>query len=135
MRGRWTAAGKPVILVAEDEPLIRRWLETVLTKAGYVVLSACDGQEALTLSMGHPSDIPLLVSNIEMPRINGYDLSTRIRETRPGIKVLLISGHTSARLRELASHPDFLQKPFPMEVLLMKLEDMLSTDGPDRAEV
>jgi len=106
------AHSQRVILVAEDEPAIRDLLEKILTQAGYAVIAAADGQEALELSRAYTGNIDLLISDTNMPRMTGPELADHIFGERPKTQVLLMSSNTSTRLVEFAAKHDFLNKPF-----------------------
>src|SRR5258708_9116851 len=100
-----------VILVADDEPLVRNLAGAVLSDAGYRVLNAADGEQALEVSRQYDGSIDFLLTDITMPKMDGIELSLRIVQERPGIKVLMMSGVVSTEL-----DPDqggrFLRKPF-----------------------
>ena len=81
-----------VILVADDEVLIRNLVTLLMQREGYFVLSAADGQEGLELSRKYPGTIDLVITDVQMPRLNGTDLCAHLLEDRPGIKVLVMSG-------------------------------------------
>src|SRR6266571_3140294 len=87
-----------VILLAEDETLVRNVVRAMLTEAGYAVLDAVDGEHALEVSRRYDGSIHMLLSDIKMPRMNGIELSEQISRERPGIKVLLMSGKPSGEL-------------------------------------
>jgi CheY-like chemotaxis protein len=101
-----------VVLLVDDEPQMRTLLRTILVQAGYAVISAADGQEALELSRAYTDAIDLLVSDILMPRMSGTELAEYMHQERPNTNVLLMSGHASAALRQYLSSHDFIQKPF-----------------------
>jgi YesN/AraC family two-component response regulator len=63
-----------------------------MQREGYFVLSAADGQEGLELSRKYPGTIDLVITDVQMPRLNGTDLCAHLLEDRPGIKVLVMSG-------------------------------------------
>jgi len=98
------------ILVVEDETPVRNLVQLLLTRAGYVVISAGDGQEALELSRLYPGKIDLVITDIEMPRMSGSDLAEHIKLERPDTQVLLMSGYASGVLREFATTAHFLRK-------------------------
>src|SRR2546422_910836 len=123
------ASSKLVILLAEDEPLVRNVVRTVLTDAGYQVLDAADGEQALELSRQYSGSIHMLLTDIKMPRMNGLELSNRITKERPGIKVLMMSGKLSGELLVVGKTVDFLRKPFLSKTLRAKLNAMLSSKG------
>ena len=122
-----------VILVAEDDVVVRNLINTVLTRSGYTVLLACDGIEALQISRRHTGQIDLLLSDITMPRLSGLQLVKQLREDRPGLKALLISGRTSSEVAHGNTCFDFLAKPFLPTVLKARIEIILAGDPEDEA--
>jgi len=122
--------GPYVVLVAEDDVLVRNLINTVLVRAGYSVLLAADGEEALQLSRRHSGNVDLLLSDVMMPRMDGITLAARIRDERPGTLALLISGRLSSEIVEANAMFDFLRKPFVPAQLRSKLEEILSRMEP-----
>lgn len=122
-----------VILVAEDDVVVRNLINTVLTRSGYTVLLACDGIEAIQLSRRHTGHIDLLLSDITMPRLSGLELVKLLREDRPGLKALLISGRTSSEVSHGNTSFDFLAKPFLPTTLTTRIETILAGDRKDEA--
>jgi two-component system, cell cycle sensor histidine kinase and response regulator CckA len=120
-----------VILVAEDDPVVRNLINTVLTRSGYAVLLACDGIEAIQISRRHTGPIDLLLSDVTMPRLGGLELVRCLREDRPGLKALLISGRTSSEVAQGNTSFDFLAKPFLPVALKARIEAMLAGDPED----
>jgi two-component system cell cycle sensor histidine kinase/response regulator CckA len=110
----------PTILVAEDDPAVRALVEHILSAAGYTVIAAVDGQEALETAASLPS-IDLLLTDVIMPRLNGPDLADRLRERWPDQPILFMSGFTADVLGERRVHsPEIglLLKPFkPAELV------------------
>ncbi|HEX6913100.1 MAG TPA: PAS domain S-box protein, partial [Longimicrobium sp.] len=84
--------GRGTVLLVEDEETVRRVAERVLSRAGYTVLTAGEGAEAMALSRQHPGIIHVLVTDLVMPRMSGSDLAQRLMAERPGIRVLFMSG-------------------------------------------
>jgi CheY-like chemotaxis protein len=125
--------GPHVVLVAEDDVLVRNLVHTVLMRAGYSVLMAADGEEALELSRRFPGEIHLLLSDVTMPRMNGIRLAEQIRQERPATRALLISGRLSSEIVENNRNFEFLRKPFFPEQLKSKLREVLSRE-PDAIE-
>jgi CheY-like chemotaxis protein len=126
---------KRVILLAEDEKPVRKLLQTILTKAGHVVIVAADGQEALELSRAYNGSIDLVLSDVIMPRMTGRLLAEIIREERPTTRILLMSGHTSGVLHEFAKSRNFIRKPFIPKNLLAKITELLDrSDVPEAPE-
>ena len=113
--------------------VVRNLINTVLTRSGYTVLLACDGIEAIQISRRHTGHIDLLLSDVTMPRLDGLELVKRLRQERPGLKALLISGRTSSELARGNTSFDFLAKPFLPSALKARIEAMLAIDPEDEA--
>jgi PAS domain S-box-containing protein len=107
------------ILLAEDEPRVRLLTQRVLEARGYRVLSATDGQVALQLASDPALTLDLLVTDVVMPGMSGPDLARRLRESRPGLPVVYMSGYADQGLAHEAAATGgaFLSKPFEMEAL------------------
>lgn len=116
---------QPVILVADDDVMIRNLVTLLLQAHGYFVLSASDGQEGLDLSRKYPGAIELLVTDIEMPRLNGMDLCAHLLEERPGMKVIVMSGKEMGEILGKNANLPFLPKPFDGEKLLERVRAIL----------
>jgi two-component system, cell cycle sensor histidine kinase and response regulator CckA len=115
------------ILLAEDEPGVRSLGATVLRMAGSVVLEAGDGTEAIEISRNYAGRIDLLVSDLMMPRMRGTELADRLRATRPGMRVLYITGYA----REAVDGRAFegatsLLKPFSPDQLVQAVSAALA---------
>jgi two-component system cell cycle sensor histidine kinase/response regulator CckA len=82
-----------VVLLVDDEAVIRKLARTVLEGRGYVVLDACDGLEGLELCKAHAGQIDLLLSDVLMPGLGGRELAAGALKMRPGLKILFMSGH------------------------------------------
>lgn len=116
---------QPIILVADDEVMIRNLVTLLLQSAGYVVLSASDGQEGLELSRKYPGTIDLVITDVEMPRLNGMDLVAHLLEERPGIKSIVMSGADMSEITRQNINLQFLPKPFDGEALLARVRAIL----------
>jgi CheY-like chemotaxis protein len=117
------------ILLAEDNDNLRNLLHRVLEGNGFSVLPAADGAEALLLCQQHEGTIDLMVSDIVMPRLNGFQLSEQVRTAHPEIKFLFITGFAEQfpELRELIKYgATILEKPFLPSELLHKVDDTLN---------
>ncbi|HZQ96180.1 MAG TPA: response regulator [Candidatus Sulfotelmatobacter sp.] len=115
-----------VVLVAEDEVVVRNIVCVMLHKEGYEVLSAADGKEALELTREYNGTIDLLLSDVNMPRMDGVSLAEHMIKERPGIRVLLMSGQTSSELRGKNIRLPFMRKPFVSSVFRNKVRDVLN---------
>jgi len=127
------AAGTETVLVAEDEPLVRILARKVLQLAGYDVLVAAGGREALEIAARHDGPIHLLLTDVVMPEMNGRELMQRLAEIRPATRVLYMSGYADeavARHGALDPGTAFIQKPFTPEGLARKVRDVLDAPLP-----
>jgi PAS domain S-box-containing protein len=107
--------GGETILAVEDEDLVRQMVRRVLERAGYTVLTAGDGQEALELFDSHGKHIDLVLTDVVMPRVKGPELAERLALRSPDTPVLFMSGYTDNLLvgGKVMENPDlFLPKPF-----------------------
>jgi two-component system cell cycle sensor histidine kinase/response regulator CckA len=116
------------VLLVEDEPLVRNLLALILMKYGYHVVAASSGEDALNLSRNRLEKIDILVTDIEMPGMNGIKLYKQIREERPETAVLFISGRADCFLESLPESP-FLKKPFGLRQFVEKVAEVLSTSS------
>ena len=117
--------GSATVLVVEDQSIVRRLVVTVLQEAGYRVLAATHAEDALRFE-GEPID--LLLTDVVMPGLSGPDLADRLREDRPGLAVLFMSGYTGApsvRRKIDASGAPLLRKPFKPHALLEMVESLV----------
>ena len=119
-------AHQSVILVADDEPLIRNLVTLLMQREGYFVLSAADGHEGLELSRKYPGLIDLLITDVNMPRMNGTDLCGHLMEERPGIKVLVMSGADMSEIVSQNANMPFLPKPFDGQTLKARVRAILA---------
>jgi signal transduction histidine kinase/CheY-like chemotaxis protein len=122
------AVGEGTVLLAEDQPEVRRLAIRILKSNGYQLLEASNGPEALELSRHYAGPIDLLVTDVVMPEMTGRELADRLRESRPGIKVLYMSGYTAdiiGREGVLDEGVDYLPKPFTPAELAAKVREVL----------
>jgi CheY-like chemotaxis protein len=114
---------RETILLVEDEPAVRQLFLLALTRAGYRVLEARNGQEALKLFDHHGDEIDLLLTDLRMPYMGGAELAQHLRARRKSLKLIAISGYAGPTEHELDA--DFLAKPFSREDLLAKVREVL----------
>lgn len=120
------AARQSVILVADDEALIRNLVTIFMQHDGHMVLSAADGHEGLELSRQYPGVIDLVITDVQMPRLNGTDLCAHLLEERPGIKVLIMSGADMSEIVSQNINLPFLPKPFDGQTLRARVRALLA---------
>ncbi len=118
-----SSAASGTILVVEDADGLRRMLVDMLGRAGYSVLEACDGAEALSLCGLHESPIDLVLTDLMMPGMSGRDVVARLKRERPGLPVIYMSGYAgeSSLRKEIDKEDGFLSKPFTPAALLAKV--------------
>jgi two-component system cell cycle sensor histidine kinase/response regulator CckA len=109
-----------VALVIEDDAVVRGMAARGLREAGYDVLEAVNGREALELIRAHTGRLDVVVTDIGMPEMDGYDVARRLSEERPGVPVVFISGYGDPEPKV-----PFLQKPFAPDVLVRTVGQML----------
>jgi CheY-like chemotaxis protein len=120
--------GTETVLLAEDEPEVRRLARLALNSRGYVVLEASNGTEALAIVGRYPKTIHLLVTDVVMPGMSGRELGEALRLVQPSIKVLYMSGFTDdavVRHGIVDATDAFLQKPFTPLSLARKVRSVL----------
>ena len=121
--------GTETILIAEDKPLVRRILKTALENAGYTVLEAVDGEQAVEVARRHPGRIDLLLTDVVMPGAGGFALYEALKAIRPTTDVVFMTGHppgAAARADVDASGCVCLQKPFSFDVLSRELRAVIA---------
>jgi DNA-binding NtrC family response regulator len=116
------------VLVVEDQPQVQRAARRILASAGYQVLAAANGEQALRLAGEHAGRIDLLVTDVIMPGLSGIELSRHMLRMDPQIAVLLVSGYAGneiTALAELGPNVQFLQKPFDVTSLTASVRGAL----------
>lgn len=128
------ARGQETVLVAEDEDGVRVVVTNMLRKQGYRVIEGTSGEDAMQIASNHSGPMHLLLSDMVMPGMTGLELAEQVRQLRPDIRVLFMSGYTdSGIVHEGELQPDtyFIHKPFSIDGLARKVRDVL--DAPAQA--
>jgi len=122
--GKLPKVGETIVLV-EDEERVRTLCSLVLRKAGYQVIEAKNGREAMDIVKNLKSPINLLLTDVVMPEMNGKEVADLITNQFPDVRVIYMSGFIGEiAIDKTDSH--FLQKPFTPTILTSKVEDTLS---------
>jgi PAS domain S-box-containing protein len=125
--------GSETILLVEDEEAVRHLLRDVLKRFGYTVLDASNGAEAIDLCRNHPGAIDLVVTDMVMPQISGWEVADAVSALRPKAKIIYMSGyieHVVVEERVLETGVAFLGKPFTPEALGRKVRAVLDGEQP-----
>ncbi|HEY4649083.1 MAG TPA: response regulator, partial [Gemmatimonadales bacterium] len=120
--------GSETILLVEDEAAVRSVAARVLRNQGYTVIQAANGAAALEQLDEFEGKIDLVLSDVVMPDMQGPELTDRIRDRRPDVKVLLMSGYAEGDKTQSGmpgSDHSFLQKPFSAESLTLRVREVL----------
>ena len=120
--------GNETILVAEDDATLRKLTAIILESFGYTVITAEDGEDAITKFLENRDRISLVVLDMIMPKKNGKEVSAAVRKVSPRMGILFVSGYTMEIItnKELTEGGlDFIQKPFPSKDLLAKVREVL----------
>jgi CheY-like chemotaxis protein len=126
------ARGSETILLVEDDGHVRAAAARVLEGAGYTVLLASTGGEALTMIERHDEPVGLVLTDLVMPEMGGRELAQRLTASWPDIKIVFMSGYTedaASRASVLAPGAFFLDKPFTPETLTRKVREALHGDS------
>jgi len=122
--------GTETIVIVEDEAAVRQLAQRILTAAGYMVLTAAEGNAALRLLAREGAHVDLVVTDVVLPGMSGRDLADRVAVVHPSIKILFTSGYTDDAIlrhgvldREIA----FLGKPYTVDQLTRKVRDVLDS--------
>ncbi len=121
------SSGETILLV-EDETAFLKMCKTTLENLGYKVLTAGTPEEAIKLACEHASEIHLVIIDVIMPKMNGRDLSEQLRLFQSDMKILFMSGYTADVISQrglLDEGVNFIQKPFSMKKLAVKVREVL----------
>jgi signal transduction histidine kinase len=130
-RSMSSVRGNETLLLVEDDDAVRVMLRTVLQKHGYRVLEAPNGREALELCETARHPIDLVLTDVVMPQMGGWEFASKLEALRPGLKVLFMSGYTDgAIVHDGVLDPGiaFVQKPVAPNVLVEKVRELLTAE-------
>jgi CheY-like chemotaxis protein len=116
---------RPVVLIVEDEPLVRMLGADVLEEAGFEVVEAFNGDEALEMLEARP-DIDVLFTDVNMPgSLDGLDLARVVHARRPDIKLLIASGQVRLSEDQIPDAGRFLAKPYGPEAIIRHVRELM----------
>jgi hypothetical protein len=123
--------GSETILLVDDEEGVRKLLSAVLHNGGYTVIEAANGSAALAVYDKNSHKIDLVLTDVVMPQMNGFELGMRLAEKSPDLQVLYMSGYRDTPNNSQPGEPPktFLNKPFSPDVLLAKVREVLDEGG------
>ncbi|MDO8677761.1 MAG: response regulator, partial [Acidobacteriota bacterium] len=127
-----SSSGTETILLVEDNAGLRKLATRLLEPAGYTVLGAASGEDALRVLEHHGEPVHLLLSDVVLPGMSGRELAEQLVQTHQGMRVLYMSGYTSdtmVRHGVLEAKVAFLNKPFTKTALLGKVREVLDSQG------
>lgn len=124
--------GNETILAVDDNPEVKNLLRTILKKSGYNVFIAENPETALAISSSYDGIIHLLITDVILPDMNGMELYSKIRITRPEINVIYISGYTASAVGHNGpvEELNFIQKPFSISDFTRKVREVLDAGVP-----
>jgi two-component system cell cycle sensor histidine kinase/response regulator CckA len=124
-----------VIVVVDDDEDVRSVIARLLERDGYTVLEAENGEHALEVMQEHHGPVDLLVSDINMPEMDGLELVGFLRDAYPSLRALFVSGQGPQYLMEnrdrIAEGTHFLAKPFKPEALSERVREIISAAPPN----
>ncbi len=121
--------GSGTVLLVEDDEMIRTLASHALHECGYATLEAANGEEAVRLCREHRGSLHLVITDVVLPGINGYELAQRLKGLQADIKVVYISGypgHVRDRYGPVDSAAPLLQKPFSLDRLVQTVHEVLA---------
>lgn len=118
----------PVVLVVEDEPLVRMTAADELDEAGFLVLEAKNADEAIAVLEAHSDEVQVLFTDVDMPgSMNGMDLAEQVYQRWPHVLLLISSGYARPHPDEIPDHGHFLPKPYRGATLVRQIVEMMQT--------
>lgn len=123
--------GNETILLVEDEAQVRQIAQQILLSLGYHVITAENGEHALSIAAAYPDDINLMITDVVMPQMGGRELAERLSPLRQHLRVVFMSGYTDdaiVRHGLMDDRLEFIQKPFTADALARKVRASLDAD-------
>jgi two-component system, cell cycle sensor histidine kinase and response regulator CckA len=119
---------RQTILVAEDEPRMLRLLEKVLSRRGYRVLAASDGEQAIEVYRGYKPRIDVVLLDVGLPKMTGWSVLLRMKQENPDVRVVIASGYLEPKLKaemSLAGVKRFVNKPYVLDDVIETIQSLI----------
>lgn len=126
-------SGEHTILVVEDEELLLELLKEMLEAEGYRVITATDGSQAVNLYRNEREKVSLVLSDMGLPSMGGWEVLRQLKAINPMVKVILSSGFMDTKVRQdmiQSGAKDFIQKPYTPERVIQQIRDSILSDDP-----
>jgi two-component system, cell cycle sensor histidine kinase and response regulator CckA len=120
---------KRTVLVVEDERLMRRLLERVLSSDDTSVLLAADGQEAIDIYRDHKREISVVLLDLGLPRVSGWDVFNSLKGENPDVRIVVASGYLEPEVKNKmheAGVEHFIEKPYRLDQLVETLQGLMA---------
>ena len=120
--------GHATVLVVEDEPGMLRLLEDVLSRHGYQVLVASDGEQAIEVYRCYKRRIDVVLLDVGLPKIAGWQVFLKMKEENPAVRVVIGSGYLDPKMKAEMSYAgvkDFVGKPYMLDALVETIGDVI----------
>ena len=124
--------GSGTVLIVDDEETIRISAQRMIERAGFSVLTASGGREAIRLFREHQNEVSCVLLDLTMPDLDGAETFRELRGIRPDVRVILTSGYSEEAATERFAGQGlagFIQKPYQLDTLVVRIQDTL--DGPE----
>ena len=122
---------RETLLVVEDELMLLDLLKSLFEEEGYSVVTANDGEQAVNIFRAQGNVIALVLTDMGLPKLGGWEVFQKLREMKPGVKVILASGFIDAAVREdlmKRGASDVFQKPYVPQLILERIRKILDTE-------
>ena len=116
------------VLVVEDEQLMRRLLEKIISKQGTPVLLAADGEEAIEMYRTHKQEISVVLLDLGLPKISGLEVFNHMKEENPDVRVVVASGYLEPEVKSkmhVAGVEHFIEKPYMLDKVIATLQSLI----------
>ncbi|HVH91973.1 MAG TPA: response regulator [Candidatus Acidoferrum sp.] len=120
--------GRGTILIVEDEQVMLRVVEKVLLQHGYQVLVASDGEEAIEVYRRHKLEIDVVLLDVDLPKLTGWDVLLKMKEENPDVRVVIATGFLEPKMKTEMSRvtvKHFVDKPYMLDEVVETLQSLI----------